>query len=277
MSAQEQHPVNPNKLSKEEREKVNNNLKARISELHQAIRSRDIDAALKVFASDAKISDPKTGQFSRTPQEYLTELLKHGDGVAESLVDVVSPVFHYIGDAGLAPVVEDFVFSNAKSPRADLSQIVIYYINNDAKINKAEVFQQEAVDHGKGNLTKAMNNYYKEVNHGTKASVRELYAEDFKIFDPVGIPNRTFDSVYDTVFSAKSFHLTVSRIYSAFNSRCNLVYGEFVDDENISFHANPIQRFQFDEHEKIVEFRAHFLILWEIREFRENPNVTFDH
>jgi len=230
-------------------------LKALLADLYKALEAKDVESALKVFSTDAKVSDPKTGKFTRSPKEYLTQLLHNTDGRPESSVRVVNPVSpQIIGAASVATAVEDYVFSNVKAPSALYTHIVVYHLKED-KINKVEVFEKEVLN---SRQDKNLKNYYAAVNTNKKSEVKKFYASEHVISDPVGIPPRTFDSVYDKAFSAKKFQITPTRFYYAHDAIATLIFGEF-DYEGRQFTSTPIQIFHFDSQSKLVSFDAYFV------------------
>jgi len=190
----------------------------------------------------------------------LTELLGHNDGLPHSIIKVVTPAApHVIGASSVAAVVEDYVFSNIKSQVSFLSQIALYHVNEEGKLNKVEIFQQQPIDSGFfSNLDKTLKQYYEAVNSNKKSNVKPFYASNHVIHDPVGIDARTFDAVYDKAFSAHKFHITAGRVYSSLSGRAILTFGEF-DYNGKQFTSSPIQVFHFDSHSKIVSFDAYFV------------------
>jgi quinol monooxygenase YgiN len=243
-------------------EKAATSLKSLLSDLYKAIEAKDVESALKVFSSDAQVSDPKTGKFSHTPKEYLTQLLRESDGNPASSVRIVNPIPPYIVGS-VAAVVEDYLFSNIKTSSSLHTQLVLYNIHED-KINKVEVFQKDVVNSGLFNtglfehVDSNLKKYYAAVNSRSKTELQNLYASQYVIHDPVGAEPKSIDAAYGPAFAATKFHLTPTRVYSSYSARAVLVFGEFAANGK-EFNVSPIQVFHFDRYSKIVSFDAYFV------------------
>lgn len=255
-----------------------------VANIHNALASADRATKIEpLFATQQGASD------------YLKRTIGTDALPINTTVNVYTP-FPIFSTPDLRVVsVEDVVVSST-SGTSVLPRIVVYSMDAWGRVVSMRVFDSPAdacVKPGKENasimsslmaklssipslvsaeslcegeeLVNATNLYFETLEKRDIEKVRELYAADAVLEDPVSFqPRRTFDSVYTNFYSlAESFEYTryPARTFVDVESRqtAQVVDAVFqLANGGGELKANPVQVFSFNEQLKITKFEAFF-------------------
>jgi len=206
--------------------------------LYSAFRARDLTKVLAEFDASAQVVDG--GLLKQSPKDYYNSKLFLGNDWVEirNAVDYVTQL------DGTIIAIEDYFVSGPTQTKA-WGQITRYIVN-DGKIQKVEV-----IDNGdrtkEPELRRFMDKYFTALRAKDKEALRKLFAKQYTLLDPAGLPARTIDSVYDKAFSQKVFDLQVRRVY--FSGK-KLAFSGFLHAETptgFAVDATPLQVWEIEE------------------------------
>jgi len=219
--------------------------------IYKAISSRNVNAVLTQFTKNAGIIDGVSGKIKNSVRDYYENIF---NATGHEWLIVRNPIRPIFVDNTIA-VVEDY-FSSGISSFRSWSQITLYRIDEDDKIDQIEIFDNND-NSQQEKLNLLLTRYYKAVNNRDFGRLKEIFNEDSTIFDPIGKPSKNIFGAYSPLFSLPKFRIDTDtqRTYFSGDQVALVSFVTLTLPDFRSFHTTPIQVFKF-VNDRIKDLRS---------------------